>query len=150
MSYRTLIKEKPVKTIITLKQLNNLKRIREYMKTVPQKFIDMESFRCTDSNETDFISMNDCGTSGCIIGHAPFAPHRNLKPITSDFSRDYSGLTYMTLDFDAYCERVFGIDSDSDDWYKVFAEGKSSRKDHINSRLTTLINRLEKNGRVST
>lgn len=54
-----------------------------------------------------------CGTVGCAIGWASFCPE--LLPVDSEFMR----LTGR-LDFDTYCERVFGFNDDDCIWNFLF------------------------------
>ena len=138
-------------TTVSRKQINNLRRLQEHIKTVPQKFIDMGRFRSMSEDghrwSVDFVSKNDCGTCGCLLGHAPLSPHRNLAPIREDFSYDIID-GRVGVNFSEYCERVFGIPRHSKEWYKLFSSKRSARKDHIDSRMSNMISKLTKNPEI--
>jgi hypothetical protein len=69
---------------------------------------------------------NQCGTAACAVGHAPSLGHINktfkiqkLKTPIRDF---HNGDYYkrFTEDWNDYCERVFGLEPDTDAWDYLF------------------------------
>ena len=72
-----------------------LTKLAKYVdEEVKDEQFDMEVYR-----DKGFRSINDCGTTGCLLGWAPFIE----PPLESEF-----GGLYEDLDFDVYCERLFG------------------------------------------
>lgn len=80
---------------------------------VTQEQFNMQHFRVNSSGNTcDFISITDCGTVGCALGHAPF-----ITGLETSLEEYYSN---GTLAFLKYCERVFDIEIYSTEWDWLF------------------------------
>lgn len=110
---------------------DNLELLIKHLKTLPEEALDMSHFSCYPNYDEEVIerveagvTKNICGTTGCIIGHAPevialLERHIDHGTIEwSDYSEYVSGLEYKSLEwewcFGAYwsnsieqaCERI--------------------------------------------
>lgn len=105
-------------TLTTTQQFDNVCALRDYLaNNVNPKFFSMTYHRsdCYHKRET-YISKDDCGICGDILGWAPFV--KGLEPIKSDFLTTKSQI--HSLDFVRYGERVFGLYWKSAEWDKLF------------------------------
>ena len=83
--------------VFNKEELARLTKLAKYVdEEVKDEQFDMGVYR-----NKDFRSINDCGTTGCLLGWAPFVE----PPLESEFSEfdEYTGLL-----FGEYCYRVFG------------------------------------------
>lgn len=93
---------------------NNLELLADYLMTLPEGY---EHFDMATYNEDEVGAINNsshCGTSACALGHAPYVkglPAVEEDPIIEDHP-----------DFDTYCEVVFNIHTDSDEWAWLFSQ----------------------------
>jgi hypothetical protein len=111
---------------------DNLLKLAAFLKVLPQEEFHMHHFRqtiasvCNGTNKyTDFFSIDNCGSVGCAMGWAPFV--QGLETEVADFS-DCASVTLSdissvekTLDFNSYCKRIFGFESDHVVWDWCFA-----------------------------
>jgi len=104
--------------------LENLRKLRNGIKrrilngTINQDTFDMTWFRqrLMGGGEQNFYDKNNCGTVGCVLGWAPMI--KGLEYKLKDFGKYYQNSN--ELSFNAYCERVFNIDSNSNLWDFLF------------------------------
>ncbi len=95
--------------------LVNLRKLRnELARVATQKTFDMSAWRRDQFGDIcSFRSKEDCGTSGCAMGHSPFIP--GLGPRRSDCCGVGGGLSWS-----CYSDRVFGC-SKGPAWDFVFS-----------------------------
>ena len=80
----------------------NLQRMADHIRTVPQEMFDMSVYRQGDHNSIE------CGSVGCVIGHCiHLAPQLIRK-------------SYGNVDFTSWSERYTEIDCSSDEWLFCF------------------------------
>ena len=94
-----------------------LLRLAKHLETVPQRYFDMASYRrkygdkemlrIYPSSEDLASDWRDCGAVGCALGHAP-----EVGGVFTPKSQEKWG---------DYCERVFGINLNSNEWDWMFA-----------------------------
>ena len=130
--------------------VNNLRKLADYIEQhVPQEKLNMRYFRSDKTGGTEFKTPQDCGTSGCALGWAPFV--EGLAPLEEEFDYDHD------LAFQDYGRRVFpdlyevdpwgpypGILDTTADWNDVFHGRLSSDKAQVIERLRNMANKLEK------
>lgn len=71
----------------------------------------------TRRHDVRFKSTTDCGSVGCALGWAPLTAHKALAHIDEDFIGETG------LDFELYCDRVFGLGYTDYAWNFMFSEG---------------------------
>jgi hypothetical protein len=126
---------------------DNLNKLADFIeKNVSQKQLDMSYCRLDEEgNRVHFISQDDCGTSGCALGWAPFV--LGLEPVDSDFveSEEWFQVpeSRRFLIFHVYGRRIFPDLTDRD-WYEVFHERLSSDKAEVIARLRDMAERLKR------
>lgn len=105
----------------------NMLLLAEYLETsVKVRHFNMAVFR-----NSQFFSVNECGTSGCALGWAPLVP--GLEAIDSDFyCYDGTGVKVRgSLSWDEYGARIFELDDDDDMdssiWAFLFSEDWQTR-----------------------
>lgn len=82
----------------------NLKKLADYLLSNKLKAnFNMEFF----TGEVNEDQLTECGTIGCAIGHGPYA---GIKKSAYEAWWKYS-------------ERVFGLDTGSDEWVYLFGHG---------------------------
>ena len=82
--------------------VENLQRMADYIKTIPQENFDMSQYRDYD----DYRSM-ECKSIGCVIGHCIVLEDKNIAlPRTSDGE----------IMFSSWSEKFTGLDAVSDEW----------------------------------
>lgn len=114
---------------------DNLIKLANYIEmNVPQEKLDMRYCR-----ERAFKSLNDCGTSGCALGWAPFV--EGLEPIEEDCNR-----VSRCLNFWQYSQRVFPAlgNNMSSSWEEVFDSDLSSDKTQVVYRLRKKARQLKR------
>lgn len=144
--------------------VTNLTKLADYIEQhVRQDQLNMRLFRSTGSlsegRHVNFKAHNDCGTSGCALGWAPFV--EGLEPVESEFNR--ANLNHGVpayLEFMRYSARVFPDLHDEDeeageeaeeateDWNEVFAGHLSSDKPEVIRRLRSKADQLEEQHRI--
>jgi hypothetical protein len=112
---------------------NLLKGAQFLFEHVKDEQFNMKQFRMqkqpTDkeiAKQSNYKSTADCGTVGCFLGWMPFA--EGLGTISQDFN------IFLTLDWESYCNRIFGIESEQEDGIWEFLLG-GEWADIDNSRL---------------
>ena len=90
----------------------NLLKLADNLERVELKNFDMTFFRSFWSEEygireAAYVDAGNCGTAGCVIGCSFLM--KGFEPIASDYTSPITESRY--LDYDKYCERLFGIDS---------------------------------------
>lgn len=100
----------------------NLQRMADHIRTVPQEKFDMDVYRDNDS------LSHECNTVGCVIGHCTVLDKEPLPP-----------LSYICIDFTVWSERFTGIDSVADAWHWCF----SSHWSHVDNTPTGAALRIE-------
>jgi len=96
-----------------------MKNTNELMKVITRiielkKPVNMKSFRgesVESSRDALFMSINDCGTTGCILGWCPILGEGDLVPLAEDFS-----VMHGNLQFSAYASRVFSSEYDPESY----------------------------------
>ena len=85
--------------------------IANHQNLVESNSFDMGWFRGDHKGICAFVDKNNCGTVGCALGWSPVSGIKPLKTNIRDFTKGSinHGIETLTLDFDKYCERVFGI-----------------------------------------
>ena len=119
----------------------NLRKLADHIEAnVDQSDLYMPYFRSDLEREhLEFISINNCGSCGCALGHAPFVD--GLHVIANDFDK-LSGV----LVWREFSMRVFpllGCLITSNDWDDVFDSSLSSKKSEVIQRLRDKANELE-------
>jgi hypothetical protein len=99
--------------------IENLKKMAQYVENLPQSVFDMSIFRHRDI----FPRTHECKTVGCIIGHCTVLDPNTL-PVDDFFSVDYP-----IINFYRWCFNFTGIHTHIDqdefiflfgaDWYKI-------------------------------
>lgn len=87
--------------------VENLKKLEQYLRTVPQEMFDIEVFRKDDGS---YNASPICGTVGCALGHGTaLDPENFMKNFTTPW-RDCNGkLTGETIsDFYGWAGNFFG------------------------------------------
>ena len=79
----------------------NLQRMADYIKTIPQDKFAMNQFRADE----DFLSYQ-CGTVGCVVGHCTILDEKPLP-------RRIDGIS---IDFTKWSEAFTGIQFYSNEW----------------------------------
>lgn len=125
--------------------IENLRKLSTFLKTVPQEKFDMEWFRIDGEGSCNFISRHNCGTSGCALGWAPLVP--GLEDVREDY---YSTLnTPAVLKFYRYCKRVFNLDNNNEIWLYLFSDSWTNFDNTpigAANRIDTICNEIEKHG----
>lgn len=88
----------------------NLLRMADHIKTVPQDVFDMKHYRDGGNYDTEDFT-HKCESVGCVIGHCVILDNWENVPKTS------IGILYMP-----WVETFTGLDSDSDEWEYAFSE----------------------------
>ena len=90
----------------------NLQKMADYIRTVPQKKFDMEIYR-VGSHKTA-----ECGSIGCVIGHCTVLDSEPLP--MGAWRSDGEG-----IDFATWSEKFTGLSTTSDEWDWCFSSGWS-------------------------
>ncbi len=96
---------------------------------------DMRHYRQQGDFVVNFWGASNCGTVGCALGHAPLVPGLKVEP------KDFSGAG--CLDFDKYCERVFGFSAYNEPkWHWLFSDVWADRDNTRHGFIRRLIHLL--------
>jgi hypothetical protein len=120
------------------KQIANLRKLSAYLAALPKgyKHFDITGWYYVESDD-DYddvtprkaakISVTNCGTAACAVGHGPSA---GIKIEDADRS------------WEEYCERVFGLPINCDEFRSVFGgenpNGPKKAATRINKYLASL------------
>lgn len=85
----------------------NLQRMADHIRTVPQELFNMEFYRSGDCKKPK------CGSVGCVIGHCTILDENPLPRIA------YSN----EIDFTVWSEMFTGIEDYQDEWNWCFSSG---------------------------
>ncbi len=118
--------------------VENLRKLADYIEQhVPQDKLEMSWYRSSEGEgEVRFKSLEDCGTSGCALGWAPFVEGLELIP-------DERYLMLPGVYWLRYSARIFP-DLNNYTWNLVFSSTLSSRKSEVVGRLRNMAHTLEK------
>jgi len=122
---------------MNIKNLEILKQgLEDNFDRIQYRF-NMEQYRSVHTVSVffpkSFKSKTDCGSHGCLLGHAPLLGIEELEALAGDF-------LHGSLDFQIYCERVFGIYDHNFIWKYLFASEWAG----YDNTLQGSINRLDK------
>lgn len=86
----------------------NLKRMAEYIATIPQDKFDMKYFREPGGS----CETHECNSVGCVIGHC------TILDDWDNISKDING----RINFSAWSRQFAGLDGFSDEWVWCFSD----------------------------
>ena len=78
----------------------NLQRMADYIRTIPQELFDMSNYRCTNIEEGGNISEPICNSVGCVLGHCTVLDAGNIRQILK---------TDLVLSYEAWAEQFTGM-----------------------------------------
>lgn len=83
---------------MTQEQRDNLQKLADFIRAIPQERFDMEAFR--SKHEDNFT--HECNTIGCVLGYSPQVLYDDFKDVPKlfDSSIDYEGISIEKLGID--------------------------------------------------
>jgi len=85
-----------VKLGITLEQAANLRKLADYLLTLPAQYPDFEmASYAKNVDASDLVTVPECGTAACAAGHGPLA---GVRPLFGETWDTYSHRAFASKD----------------------------------------------------